>query len=72
MKQEKINRINQLAQKAKIQPLTAPEKAEQQSLRQEYLAAVRSNLRSSLDLIKIAPYDCEGGDNCTCGHHHHK
>ncbi|MDR1617042.1 MAG: DUF896 domain-containing protein [Syntrophomonadaceae bacterium] len=72
MNQKKIDRINELAKKAKIQPLNAAEKAEQQNLRQEYLAAVRTNLKSSLDLIKTAPHNCEGGADCTCGHHHHK
>ena len=41
----KIDRINTLAHKAKSVGLTEEEKKEQAELRQEYLAAVRKNLR---------------------------
>ena len=40
MTQEKIARINELAHKSKTTGLTDAEKAEQQTLRQEYLADV--------------------------------
>ncbi|MCD7918981.1 MAG: DUF896 domain-containing protein [Clostridiales bacterium] len=50
MTQEKIDRINALARKAKTpEGLTAAEKAEQAALRQEYVAAVRTSLRGQLD-----------------------
>ena len=45
----KIDRINTLAHKAKSVGLTEEEKAEQAELRQEYLAAVRNNLRAQLN-----------------------
>lgn len=49
MKQEKIDRINQLARKAKAEGLTPEETAERDALRQEYLNAVLGNLRQELD-----------------------
>lgn len=49
MKQERIDRINELAKKAKTVGLTPEEDAERAELRQEYLAAVRENLRAQLD-----------------------
>lgn len=49
MKQEKINRINALAQKAKTEGLTSEEFAEQKRLREEYIAEYRANLKAQLD-----------------------
>lgn len=50
---EKMNRINELARKSKQQGLTDEEKAEQHALRQEYLAAFRSNFRQTLENVTI-------------------
>lgn len=52
-----IERINELARKAKTEGLTPEEKAEQQKLRKEYIAAVKMNLRSQLDHIDIQEND---------------
>ena len=52
-----IVRINELARKARAEGLTPEEKAEQQKLRQEYIAAVRMNLRTQLDSIDIQEKD---------------
>lgn len=49
MEQSKIDRINALARKAKAEGLTDTEKAEQQMLRAEYIAAYRQSLRAQLD-----------------------
>ena len=50
MEQTKIDRINELARKSRTDAgLTQLEKAEQASLRREYLAAVRANLTAQLD-----------------------
>ena len=49
MAQSRIDRINELAKKAKTVGLTPEEDAERAQLRQEYLAAVRQNLRAQLD-----------------------
>lgn len=49
MKQERINRINELARKAKAEGLTPEETAERDELRKEYIAAVREKLRAHLD-----------------------
>ncbi len=54
---ERINRINELARKAKTQGLTPVEKAEQKKLRQEFLAVFRMNLRAQLDNIDIEEED---------------
>lgn len=51
--EKEIARINELAKKQKEGTLTAEEKEEQQVLRQEYLRAIRENMRSSLDQMKI-------------------
>ncbi len=47
--QEKIDRINFLARKSKAEGLNAEEKAEQESLRREYIDAYKANLRAQLD-----------------------
>ena len=57
MDNKKIDRINTLAHKAKSVGLTEEEKAEQAELRQEYLAAVRNNLRAQLNNIDIKEKD---------------
>ena len=49
MEQEKINRINELARKAKTQTLTPEELVEQKQLRMEYRMAVVGNLKQQLD-----------------------
>lgn len=49
MLQEKVNRINFLAKKAKAEGLTDAEKQEQQTLRQEYLAEWRMGVVQVLD-----------------------
>lgn len=56
--QEKIDRINQLARKAKTPVgLTEEEKAEQQVLRKEYIDAFKANLRSQLENIEFVDED---------------
>ena len=57
MTEEKIARINALAQKSKSTGLTEAEKAEQQALRQEYLADIKASLRSQLDSTVIVEPD---------------
>ena len=47
--QKKLDRLNELARKAKVQPLTEAEKAEQKALREEYIIAYRASLRGILD-----------------------
>lgn len=49
MTQEKIDRINALARKAKTQGLTPEETAERDALRREYIDSVTGNLRAQLD-----------------------
>lgn len=53
MTDEKIARINELAHKSKETTLTDEEKAEQASLRKEYIDGVRANLRSQLDNARV-------------------
>lgn len=53
MTEEKIARINELYHKSKAEGLTEKEKEEQQKLRQEYLAAIRNNMRATLDQVSI-------------------
>lgn len=49
MTQEKIDRINALAHKAKTQGLTEEEIRERDALRKEYVASVVGNLRQELE-----------------------
>ena len=53
MTQEKINRINELARKAKAEGLTEAEKDEQTELRNEYRASVTGNLLQQLEKTYI-------------------
>lgn len=49
MKQGQIDRINELARKAKTVGLTPEEHAERNELRNAYLADIRLNLQAQLD-----------------------
>lgn len=53
MEDSKLERINELAHKSRIAPLNDAELAEQAELRKEYIAAYRSNLKSTLDRVKF-------------------
>ena len=55
--QETIDRINELAHKSKKEGLTPAEKEEQKKLRQEYIEAIRGNIRSQLDNVDILEAD---------------
>ena len=57
MTNEKIARINELARKSKPTGLTEAEKAEQQALRQEYVADVKASLRAMLNYTSIQEPD---------------
>lgn len=54
---EKITRINELAKKKKEEGLTEEEHAERKALHDEYIQAVRNNLKVQLDSIKIVNPD---------------
>lgn len=54
MEQKKIDRINELARKAKEAELTPEELEEQSLLRREYIDAYKANLRAHLEHIKNA------------------
>ena len=55
--QQQIDRINELARKAKAEGLTPEETAERDELRRQYVAAVRENLRAQLDHTVIQEPD---------------
>ena len=57
MTNEKIARINELARKSKTTGLTEAEKAEQQALRQEYVADVKASLQAQLNNTSIQEPD---------------
>ena len=48
-----IKRINELYHKSKAEGLTVEEKAEQKKLRDDYVAAIRGNIRSQLENVKV-------------------
>lgn len=50
---EKINRINELAKKAKSVGLTVEETEERALLRREYIDAFKADLRSKLERIEF-------------------
>ncbi len=52
MDKAKIERINELYKKSKAEGLTDAEKAEQQALRKEYLADIKSNFKNTLNSIE--------------------
>ena len=57
MDQKGIDRINELARKAKTTGLTPEEKQEQAALRQAFITDVRKSLRSQLDNIDVVERD---------------
>ncbi|MGN0395469.1 MAG: DUF896 domain-containing protein [Coprococcus sp.] len=57
MNDKQIQRINELYHKSKEQGLTEEEKEEQQQLCQEYIFAIKNNLRSMLNNIDIKEPD---------------
>ena len=68
MTELQLDRINELARKEKSIGLTPAEKEEQKILRQNYIAAVRRNLRSQLDQIDMIEPD---GSVVNLGKLHH-
>lgn len=52
-----IDRINELARKAKGEGLTEEEKLEQQALRKQYIAEFRQSLKSTLETVVIVEPD---------------
>ena len=54
-----IKRINELARKAKNEPLSEAELKERDELRQIYIKSVRENLRAQLDNTYIVTPDGE-------------
>ena len=57
MEQKKIDRINELARKAKTSELTEEEKAEREKLRAEYIADYRKQFIGILDNTYIKTPD---------------
>lgn len=55
--QEKLDRINALANKKKTVGLTKEESKEQEVLRAEYLKAFRANFKQQLDNVEIVYKD---------------
>ena len=61
MEQHKIDRINELARKAKAGPLTPAEQKERDLLRREYIDSVVGSLKGQLDNT----YNVDGRGNKT-------
>lgn len=57
MNESRIDRINELYHKSQKEGLTPEEKEEQARLRKEYIAAIRGNLRGTLENISIVNPD---------------
>lgn len=58
LSKEKLNRINQLAKKAKEEGLTPEEKTEQSQLRSEYLQNFRSYMKETIENVRV--FDATG------------
>ncbi|KRM22481.1 DUF896 domain-containing protein [Latilactobacillus graminis] len=58
MDQKRLDRINELAHKAKAEGLTDAETAERQTLRDAYLKDFRESFRSQVEMLQV--YDKEG------------
>lgn len=58
MENSKIERLNELAKKAKNTTLSEEELAERDILRKEYIASFKANLKATLDNVVIV--DKEG------------
>lgn len=57
MKQEQIDRINELYRKSKAEGLTEKEKKEQELLRRQFVADVKNNLVAQLNNIDMVNAD---------------
>ncbi|MGN0436046.1 MAG: DUF896 domain-containing protein [Wujia sp.] len=57
MKEEQIQRINELYRKSKAEGLTEAEKEEQALLRRQYINDFKRNLKGALDNIDIKEKD---------------
>ena len=57
MDQKRLDRINELAHKAKAEGLTEAETAERQTLRDAYLKDFRESFRSQVEMLQV--YDKE-------------
>lgn len=57
MESEKIARINALARKSRTEGLNPEEKAEQLSLRTEYIRAFRANMEETLKRVRVEQED---------------
>jgi len=53
MEQKLIDRINELARKSKVEPLSEDELKEQAELRKQYIAAYKRSLVSQLESIRV-------------------
>lgn len=53
LSQEKLDRINELANKSKQQELSEEEKSEQKNLRQEYLQSARKSFKNQLKGVTV-------------------
>lgn len=57
MEKSKIDRLNQLAHKAKKEGLSFEETEEREILRKEYIESVKTNLRSTLERVRVEAPD---------------
>lgn len=60
LSKEKLARINELSKKSKETELTAAEKQEQKTLREEYLKTFRKGMRHHIEGMKVV--DPKGND----------
>ena len=57
MEKAKLDRINELAKKSKVQPLTEDELSEQKALREEYLLEIRLSFGAMVDNTVVQSSD---------------
>lgn len=72
-----IARLNELYHRSKVSPLSEEELEERDRLRRVYLDAIRGQVKTQLDRIKIVDvkdvddHEHQEGCSCGCGHGHH-
>jgi uncharacterized protein YnzC (UPF0291/DUF896 family) len=76
MEKSKIERLNALTHKAKAEGLSQCEIAEREILRKEYIEAFKTNMRATLESVRIEEADgsltpLKKRDGGTKHHHHH-
>lgn len=67
LEKDKLQRLNELAQRQKDGVLTPSEAIEQKNLRRAYVRAFRGNMEAQLKAMGMEKKEHIGGKSCQCG-----